>query len=341
MPPLFFYLSGEHDNLPAAECIAILESEKITYRIIKKLYQILLIDADAEASKVVTERAAYTYMLCEYICEGNLEKFELDKDALLKLGLKSDKTFSVRVYKTKNSLVKINKSDLERGIGEKVKDYAGNRLKVKLVHPTYEFIGLVSDKTLIFGLLRSRTDRKAIDKRQGKYRPCFHPGVMHPRIARAMVNLSRIRSGDLFLEPFIGTAGIAIEAGLQGCRILGIDVDKKMIYASIKNLRHYGVEGNLVRGDSRNIPITRADGGATDPPYGLSTSSHGVELKNLIIEVLKSLENIIKPGGYFTVSFPSRIDAQELLKFLRLKIVDTFELYVHRSLTRRIVVLRR
>ncbi len=340
MVKLLFYFSGEHETLPSAECKAIMEAENINYNIIKEASRFLVVEADERAAKIVAERAAYTYTVSRLIEVWRLPFEDIKLHGLKDLNLDGKETFSVRVHVLDNKEL-YSKIEIEKYLGEKIIEAYSGSLKVKLQSPRYEFIGLVSGGEIYLGLLLARTDRKAIDKRAGKYRPYFQPGVINPRIARAMVNLTRVKPGDLFIEPFIGTGGLALEAGVQGCRIIGLDIKKKMIYASQKNLNYYNVKYDLVLGDARSIPFTKFDGGATDPPYGISTSTVGEATAQLIKETLKNIQQAIKPGGYFTLAFPSTIKLESILKGLKLTLIEAFDIYVHKSLTRRIAVLRR
>lgn len=53
--------------------------------------------------------------------------------------------------------------------------------------------------------------------------------TVNPKIARALVNLSGVKDKELFLDPFCGTGGILIEACMVGARIIGADVQDKMV----------------------------------------------------------------------------------------------------------------
>ncbi|WEU40723.1 MAG: methyltransferase domain-containing protein [Candidatus Odinarchaeum yellowstonii] len=340
MVKLFFYFSGEHEILPSAECKAILEAENIYYNIIREAPRLLLLETEGAAAWKVAERAAYTYIACRLIDIYKLPLKDINIKSLKELNLAEKESFSVRVHLLENKRA-YDKIEMEKLIGSKIIEASLNSLKVKLQSPRYEFIGVVTGGELYLGLLVAKTDRKAIDKRSGKYRPYFQPGVINPRLARAMVNLARAKSGDLFIEPFIGTGGIALEAGLQGCRIIGLDIKKKMIYASKKNLNYYNVKYELAIGDARNIPFTKFDCGAGDPPYGISTSTIGEDTKTLIEETLKNIQHLIKPGGYFTIAFPATVKLDSLLNDLKITLIEVFDIYVHKSLTRRIAVLRR
>jgi tRNA (guanine10-N2)-dimethyltransferase len=341
MNKLFIHLSGEAGDLPSIECQAILEAENVPYKIIDKLDQILIIESDKERCKIITTRSAYTHRLCLLLTQSKLEDFYLNENHLVDLELKGVATFSVRIKKIKIPKHQVDSAYWEKRIGKEIIKSSKGLLKVDLDNPEYEFIGIITGEYFIFGLTLSVSNRRALDLRQGKYKPRFHPGVMHPRLARAMVNLAQMKKGDAFIDPFLGTAGIGVEAGLIGCKVIGIELEKKMIYASIKNLKFYDIDFDIIYGDSRYFPLRNIEGGATDPPYGISTSTHGFKLEELMKAFLLNLDTLLKPGAYFTIAIPSNFNISGLLAELKLKIINSFDIYVHRSLTRRIIILRR
>ncbi|MHA1410079.1 MAG: DNA methyltransferase, partial [Candidatus Odinarchaeia archaeon] len=282
-----------------------------------------------------------TYRLCELVLMDTIDDFELEKNHIDTLNLKSNTTFSVRVKRIKIPEKGIDPPKLEKKLGAKIRRFTSGKLKVNLNNPDHQFVGIISGNYIIFGLTVATADRKAIDKRQGKYRPRFHPGIMHPRLARAMINLTHLKKGDILLDPFVGTGGIAVEAGILGCKVIGVDIEKKMIYSALDNLRYYNIDSEVIYGDSTYPYFTKIDGCCTDPPYGTSTSTHGLELNELLSKTLSNLEIMLRKGGYFTFAIPSNINIDETLGKFKLELINSFDIYVHRSLTRRIIVLRR
>ena len=60
MANLFFFLSGEHPDLPISELRAILETEGYPYPITEKLDQIARVEADPRCTEAIKRRAALT-----------------------------------------------------------------------------------------------------------------------------------------------------------------------------------------------------------------------------------------------------------------------------------------
>ena len=75
-------------------------------------------------------------------------------------------------------------------------------------------------------------------ERKAHLRPELQPTSLHPRLARALINLTGIRKGIL-LEPFCGAGGILLEAGLMGIKTVGYDIDKIVLKKCKINLNFY------------------------------------------------------------------------------------------------------
>jgi tRNA (guanine10-N2)-dimethyltransferase len=158
-----------------------------------------------------------------------------------------------------------------------------------------------------------------------------------------MVNLSRVKRGDLLLDPFCGTGGLLLEAADMGCVPLGFDIDVSILTGCQQNLKYYKVPFNGALGDARRIPL-RPEGLnaiATDPPYGRSSSTKGSEVVELIQTSLDVLANHLKRGGYLCLALPKKYFEKEIIPTDSFAIVETHTMRIHRSLNRLIVVLQR
>ncbi|MHA1238490.1 MAG: DNA methyltransferase [Candidatus Odinarchaeia archaeon] len=339
---IFFLLSGEHATLPFSECVAILESEGFNYKIVEKLDQVFIVKCSERAAKRVVNRAGMVYMCGNVLYDGSIDDFNVKKLDLSSLTIEGAKTFAVRFKRVKNYRKDVSLLQLAKHVGGFIHEYFKPKLKTDLEQPELLFQGVItSDDRLVFGLVLGKNKKKEFYLRKGKFRPFFYPGIMEPKLARVMVNLTRVKKGDILLDPFIGTGGIGIEAGLIGCKVIGMDLDKKMIYGSRTNLTHYNViNWHLIYGDARRIPLSKVDGITTDPPYGISATTMGEKAENLISEFLSQCEVILPRKKYLCFALPSKLNFANIKFPSRLHIIETHEMYVHRSLTRRILVVR-
>jgi tRNA (guanine10-N2)-dimethyltransferase len=144
------------------------------------------------------------------------------------------------------------------------------------------------------------------------------------------------------LDPFCGVGGILLEAVAIGCRAVGADADPRMIRGARTNLAHYGAEPfGLIVADATKIPIRAVEAIVTDPPYGREASTRGRRLHGLIREFLPKAHSVLSDNGYLCICCPSELRVMSIAERAGFKLVESHLLYVHRSLTRRILVLRK
>ena len=80
---------------------------------------------------------------------------------------------------------------------------------------------------------------------------------------------------------------------------------------------------------------------ATDPPYGRSSSTHGIKIIELITNFLNEGQDLIKKKDKICFAVPTTAQIGENIDTKRLKIKEIHEYYVHKSLTRKIFVLEK
>jgi len=341
---LFFLVSGEHATLPFSEVKAVLEAEGHRYRVVGQLRQVLCVDADAECIESLVRRAALTRACCAEVLSVKAEAAEIlrrIRSAPLSEHVQKGRSFVVRVRRIGESAPNIDSVRLEQEIGavilDKVKD-----VRVRLTDPDVTFFGILTGSVFVFGQRLAEIPAKPFVERRPRRRPFFHPSAMPAKLARCMVNLAQARAGDVVLDPFCGTASFLIEAGLIGCRLVGFDVQRRMVRGSLRNLSHFGVEAEgVLRADARFPPIRRVDCIVTDPPYGRSAKTLGREVGDIVKHFLSTAKDCIPSGRRVCVAFPKGIEIGRMAKGSGFKVVESHYVYVHRSLTREVAVLER
>jgi tRNA (guanine10-N2)-dimethyltransferase len=341
---LFFLLSGEHDTLPAAELRAILEAEGCNYQVLEKLDQVLRVEADLESIEAVKRRAALT-RLCAlelFTCEAEISS-AVRALCLTNISefLKEGETFAVRVKHVKGHARHVDGMALERKLGEIILNTAEN-VKVNLQTPQKIFTGILTDNKFIFGLKLTDIPPKPFMERRPKNRPFFHPSAMPPKLARCMVNLARPKTGSLVFDPFCGTGSILIEAALIGCRVLGADIQWRMVKGCKANLTYYGIapEG-LIVADAKNPPIISVDAIVADPPYGKSATTLKRTTRQIIEDCLTAAQEAVNKKSYICMAAPKTINISQIGKALGYEHVESHMVYIHRSLTREIAVFKK
>ena len=310
------------DNLKLAKA----EAEALVGENCSADKNILFVKKEIDA-KQLGKRLAYTKTIlqelfsCSYgDLEKNLEKFEWQEIY--------DKSFVVR----KNGYNE-NKIRDEKEYGKYVWRNIRNP-KVDLKEANTKIIILCGRKVHVC-LFVSETD-KSYSLRKAHLRPSLHPTSLNPKLAKAMINLTGAEKGSLIADPFCGSGGILIEAGLMQMKTIGVDISKKLLKMAEKNMEHYKIRNfKLIEGDAVKARI-KADYVVTDLPYGIGSRITGKN-EELYDDFLKNMKTWgVKKS---VIGFPSFVDFRKIIKKAGFKIENEFEEYLHRNLAKKIVVL--
>lgn len=315
---LLFLLSGESTSLAREEILALAGKRKC-----EQAGKILIINSE----EFDFSRLAYTKKVYKFIfsCKGG---------DLLKYMKKTDwssfyrENFCIRIVGTNI----LKEKELASFVWNSVKNP-----KVNLSDPATQFEFLFFNGKVYCGLLIAETGQ-GFTERKSNRRPTFHPSSMNAKLARAIVNLTAVNPKERLLDPFCGCGGILIEGGIIGAKAVGIDIDPLMISKAQKNFDFYKIKGyELKVADSTLVNMPKVDAIATDPPYGRSSSLHNKDINSLYYSFLdNAFNNLLKKGKRLCIIFPSTIKLKS-----KFKKVCHIDLYVHKSLTRRIFVLEK
>lgn len=344
MRSLFFHVSGEHDTLPYAEIRAILDAEGFSYEDVEILPQLLCLKSNVHCIPSVSRRASFLKACGIEIFRCRAEESEIirraEKEESYEKYMLDGQTFSVRIKKADTRLT-VNVGKIESEIGRVILEKTVNG-KVRLNNPDKSFFGVLTGNRLLFGIKLGEASSEEYILRKPRRRPFFHPSVMTPKLARCMANLARINSSSLVLDPFCGTGSILLEAGLIGCEVIGSDINPKMVRGSFQNLEYFKVYAdNFLVADAKYLPFHQIDYIVTDPPYGMASSTFKRSTKTIVSEFLSSAADVLKEGGYVSISLPTSVKIKEICETLNYKVVEEHLVREHKSLTREIVVLQK
>jgi tRNA (guanine10-N2)-dimethyltransferase len=335
-----FLLLGNSATIPYSECESILQSNRIPYSEIGRLDQVFILSAPVEACHVVVKQAGMVRRGCVVLAETEKTSASMiraiDELDLLRV-FKPRMSFAVRVKGVKGHSKGVDVNRLEKELGGQIKKRI-RLARVNLENPDVLFYVIITNDKALFCLNVAEAEEEGFSKRRPGFRPFFHPSSMHPRLARAMVNLSGARLGSRFLDPFCGSGGILIEAGLIGCDTIGVDVDLQMVKGSKTNLKAIATGSfDVITGDARHLSMREVDAVATDPPYGRSSSTKGRETRDLVEDFLGQTTSLLKTRSKICLSVPSDVSMNGLAS-KGLKTLEAHLVRVHRSLVRRITV---
>ncbi|WP_297509777.1 TIGR01177 family methyltransferase [Thermococcus sp.] len=226
-----------------------------------------------------------------------------------------------------------NVTDLPRKLGAVIH---ARGFRVNLSRPD-TVVRVYCGEKLYAGIRLRFFDPKEFEMRKAHRRPFFRPISLHPRVSRALVNLTKAKKE--LLDPMMGAGGILIEAGLIGLKVYGVDIKPEMVKGAEKNLRHYGIRDYVLKlGDATRLeeffPGKRFEAVATDPPYGTSATLAGRKRNDLYRAVLRSIYSVLQPGGRLAIAFPADFRGEEEAGKLGFRLVGKYYQRVHKSLER-------
>lgn len=334
-----FLLSKEGLKLAKEEVLSLFNIKKS-----KLINNLLFLDLN---SIELANRLAYTKKIYQFLFEAN--KKDLIKDI---------KNFNWQSIYKKDFCVRIHDFSGNNDLKEKnLASYIWKKLKqpkVNLANPK-TLIEFFTIKNKIYATKLIKELKQNFESRKAHKRPELHPTSLNPKLARALINLAGAEKE--IMDPFCGAGGILIEAGLINLKPIGYDLYNIMLKKAKINLDYYKIKNyKLINKDALQIK-KKYDYIVTDLPYGLNTSiwikkgnknkkislkqtNKKEKIKNLedfYLKFLKNLKKMMKKKA--VIIFPHYVNYKKLIKKANLKVEKEFSQFIHRSLTRKIVVL--
>jgi len=302
-----YLLAGENLELAEAELKGFLKSQKINERPERKGK---IAWTQSEPSQL--RRLALTHEISKII----------EKTEKLETRYKPKTSYKVRTENLTEKQIKTKK--IEEKLGKQLSNKSN---KVDLEDPEEIIKVYILEDEYIITRQVLDVQRGIFKQRRNQNRPFSSPVSLDPVLARVLINLSEAPAGGKVLDPFCGTGGILIEAGLCGIEVHGADIQEKMVEGTRKNLENYGIiSHNIKQSDiSKICENFSQDFNAviTDLPYGKSSVEKGDVLEQFISEA--------SDMGDKTVF----VYDKEQVKGYK----PEFEVYVHKNLTRYLYVL--
>jgi tRNA (guanine10-N2)-dimethyltransferase len=359
----FFFLTGENPKLAVFEFKSILSSLDLRARTKKspdnRIIELHLEndypkDLSLKAVRTLIQRITMAHFCCKQFFQVLFS--HNPPSSFLKLttmfttesirDLKVESTFSVKTKRIGEPVGIFEQRDLT----QKLSSYIGALIlkenpskKVDLENPNEKFILILSKFGLWFGKLHSKSLRNEVRLRSSHKRPFFHPSSMNPILQRTMINLAALKPGEWLLDPFCGTGGSLLEASRLDIRSVGVEIDRRMIWGASRNLagdQDFNKFTHLVFGDATQLCFKNQSFSAivTDPPYGTAASTQGLDILELLLKFIHDITPLLKPRSRVVFAVPSDVDIENQVAQILRADFRIFYQYVHRSLTRKILV---
>lgn len=269
----------------------------------------------------ICDRLALTHEVGEYLCSFDPSDLSPVESVELPEG-----TFAIRGYRFEGRMKDVDSQKITREAGAVL----SRKNDVNLKEPDLTVRMLMSDRCHLF-ILRRKMDADLLRQRKVSERPFFSPISLHPRYARALINLTGVKRGGTVLDPFCGTGGLVIEAAEMGMRAIASDFDPEMVAGTRENMDFYCLAlHDFETIDVGEIPsrFSEIDAIVCDPPYGRSTKTGGENIDRIYARALEAFPKVLSAGGKAGVVLPHTMETP----FMKRECV--YDQFVHGSLSR-------
>jgi len=262
-------------------------------------------------------------LLLNYATEGQKFHFGL---SMYEIG---KKTYSSQKLKALG--LEIKKNLKASGLSVRLVESRSNNLssvdviKNKLIDKGVELCVFSSEEGFVVGrTLAVQPFEQYSDRDYGRPGRNAKRGMLPPKLARIMVNLSAAQAGDLLVDPFCGVGTVLQEALLMGYKVIGTDVDERAVRQTKKNIEwllrehkaelpDYKIDAMDVRKLDKAITEKSVDAIVTEfdlgPPLLGDESSVKIEsieksLSEFYAEALDLIKYVLKDGKRAVVAWP-------------------------------------
>jgi len=309
-------LSGESTTLPMAEAKALFSAYDPSSKFWSPEDRVLIAESKTDPSRVA-RRIAFARRV------GVL----VDDPASLAQALRGKK-IRVRTFSLKGAKPSEGVYDLLEGLD----------VSVDLGNPDFEFTVVEGAQRYVV-LSNPSMMNQSWSLRRPRRRAFFHPSAIFPKLSRALVNLTRCKEGQRFLDPFCGTGSIPIEAAAVGLEVVAADRSSEMVRGALANMKLFKQSWlGVLKSDAFQPPLSSVDGIATDVPYGRAASTRGRGASDVIRLATESLPSVLIEGSIMVLMHPEQLPVESTRE---LSVLEEHRLYIHKRLTRVITILRR
>lgn len=334
----YFFILGSHPAISAAEILAYFETNKYDFSVLAAGYDYLIINTKNQIESNILDFIGGSIKFGKI--EKIFQKFPSVEEIYDILPAADKIFFGLSLYpvKVKNKqiknifrigldlkkylkeknrtarLVTSKQDNLSAVVVVKNKLLGDNGAEIVIINQQQNyFLGKTLDVQPFVELSKRDYGRPQRDDRSG---------MLPPKLAQIMLNLSQTDKYELILDPFCGSGTVLQEALWQKrTNLIGSDISDKAISNTRKNLTWLGQEYNLsvnniklVKTNVVNLPkfikpnsvgavVTEPDLGRTDlkPSNQLAEEAR---LKNLYIQSYEVFYNLLKSKGLVVMIWP-------------------------------------
>ncbi|MDO8260285.1 MAG: DNA methyltransferase, partial [Candidatus Magasanikbacteria bacterium] len=154
-------------------------------------------------------------------------------------------------------------------------------------------------------------------------------GMLPPKLAQIMINLSGVSEDEILLDPFCGSGTVLMEGLLMGIKkVIGSDISKKAIDDTKINT-DWAIDKFNISNQSYSLTLKSAtelssfldkksiDAIVTEPYLGPQRGDHEIrkvkqELEKLYSDTIREFKKVLKPNGRIVMLWPCFVTNRDM-----------------------------
>ncbi|MBI2148832.1 methyltransferase domain-containing protein [Candidatus Woesearchaeota archaeon] len=337
---LYLFVLGRDSLLSRLEVESLLETKGLKFNIVDESKNILVVNCDLLKPEIIDEFGGIIKIAELISSSGRFDQIEesLEKSSLYE-GTKNKIEYYIDSFNTNLlSFLEDYLKDYFRKISIKAL-YRKTKEPSKLINKNIleSGVNLVVFKNYI-GKVIAITNPLELKKRDVHRPDVDYKKVISIRLAKILINISKIKENQILLDPFCGSGTVLQEALLKNVNVIGVDSDKESVGQAEKNLNWVTKEFKLKKKfeiynlDCRNIAEkikkNSVDVVVTEPYMGpyIRKLPNIYEAKNLVLELtnlygilLNNLKNVVKNDGRVVIVIPKFRTRENKIVFIDFK----------------------
>ncbi len=339
---LYLFVLGRDNELSKLELESVLETKGIKYRITDESKTVVVVDCDELNPKIINDFGGII-SIAQVI--SNSSRIDQIEDSLSKAelynGTKNKIEYYIDSFSTNLlSFVEDYLKDYFKSISVKAL-YRKESEPTKLINKDIleNGVSIIVFKNYI-GKIIAITNPKELKKRDLGRPEVDYMKVISLRLAKIMVNISKVKENGTLLDPFCGSGTVLQEALLKGINVIGVDSDEESIKQAEKNtawvVKEYNLKNKfqIINYDCRKltdkIKENSVDAVVSEPYMGpyirklpnmIEARDLVLELSNLYDTLFSGLKKVVKKGGRVVIIIPKIRTKENKIAFIDFKTI--------------------
>jgi len=276
----YFFILGRNPRLSVEEILSFFNVKHFSIK-----GNGMLADLDEKIPEGILKNLGGTIAIGEILASGKIGeiKKQLDKTEVYKAepskfnyvlwGFSSEENYDEILSYLKQRFRHERLKPTRKNLTQRLSLQSGEEVSIAGNNVDEEYFIFSNDEEDFFGRIIEKTNPEEIEERDMNKPVRRQHLAISPRLAKIMINLSKVSSGGVLVDPFCGIGVILQEALLQDINVIGIDKDSAAIEGARQNLKWKKFsEQNyqLIKSDSTKVMTRNADVLVSEPELGIT-----------------------------------------------------------------------